>query len=213
MPEPTVRDFRRAQIVAAARTLVAEEGLAGLTIGALETRLGYSRGVITYHFRDKDEIVSAVLSSAVAEIDAATVAGVQASATFEDMVRAVLRTKVGGFVERLEATRIVFSFLGRIGADPRVRKINAELYAGYRKQAAGLIRAGKAIGACAADVSVDAMAVLLVGLVIGITAQNFFAPGAIDTEAAIEEACKTVLARTAPRPARRGAGARGRRSA
>src|SRR5205814_9753674 len=53
----SLRDLRRAQIVAAAREIVAGDGLESLTIGALEKRLGFSRGVITYHFRDKDEIV------------------------------------------------------------------------------------------------------------------------------------------------------------
>src|SRR5688572_18339107 len=132
MPEPaprTVRDLRRGQIIAAARAVVAEGGLEALTIAALEERLGFTRGVITYHFRDKDEIVDAVLASAVAEIDAATLAEVGASQDFEAKVEAVIRTKVRGFLERVEATRILVAFWGRIHQDPRARNANAQLYA------------------------------------------------------------------------------------
>ena len=43
----TVRDLRRTQILAEARSIVAQEGLAALTIGTLEKRLPFSRGVIT----------------------------------------------------------------------------------------------------------------------------------------------------------------------
>jgi AcrR family transcriptional regulator len=46
MPQPeTLRDLRR--------------GLEALTISALEGRLAFSRGVITYHFADKIRIVLA----------------------------------------------------------------------------------------------------------------------------------------------------------
>src|ERR1700722_2409301 len=66
----SVRDLRRGQILTAARRLVAEHGLEALTIGALEDRLAFTRGVITYHFANKDEIVRAVFASAIDEIDA-----------------------------------------------------------------------------------------------------------------------------------------------
>src|SRR5437773_5389573 len=104
MPSPeTVRDFRRAQVIAAARSLVAEEGLEALTIGALEERLAFSRGVITYHFRNKDEIVEAVLAHAVAEIEEALRAELRASESPEERVGAVLRSMVRGFLAHPEA--------------------------------------------------------------------------------------------------------------
>ena len=57
----TVRDLRRAQIIAAARAIVCRDGLDALTIGALEQKLAFTRGVITYHFAGKDDIVRALL--------------------------------------------------------------------------------------------------------------------------------------------------------
>ncbi len=185
MPDTaTVRDFRRGQILAAARTIVAEQGLDALTIGALEDRLAFTRGVITYHFDNKDEIVAAVLESALAEIDEATRVQVEASDSVAEKVRAVLRTKVRGFLDHREAGLILLSFWGRITSDAKIRAANARLYATYRRQGARLT-------------GDENIAALLVGMVIGIVTQEYFQPGAFDVDAATEEAARCVLARLA----------------
>jgi AcrR family transcriptional regulator len=189
----TVRELRRQQIVRAARAIVASEGLDALTIGALETRLSFSRGVITYHFANKDEIVDAVLASAIAEIDAATRAEVDAQSRPEEKLRAVLHATVHGFLEHPEAVRILVSFWGRIGAQPAIRAANAKLYSTYRRRAAGLVRDGIARKAFTPE-RVDAVAALLVAIVIGIATQVYFEPGAIDADATVVAAQSAVLA-------------------
>ncbi len=201
MPE-TVRDFRRGQIVAAARRIVAEQGLESLTFGALEERLSFTRGVITYHFASKDEIVRAVFTSAIEEIDAAVKSEVLASASVEDKIRSVLRANVRGFVDRAEAGRVLLSFWGRLSSDAEARRLNAELYARYRARSARLLRDAIGTGAIA-RVDPKAMAALLVGIVLGIAMQHYFDPGSIDVDAAVAEAEETVLARVAPRRAAR----------
>jgi AcrR family transcriptional regulator len=192
----SLRELRRSQIVAAAREIVADHGLTALTIGALEERLGYSRGVMTYHFRDKDEIVDAVLASALAEIDQATHAQVVAGATAIDKVGAVLRANLHGFLGHREAGLILLSFWGRLGSDPKARKANARLYAVYRERAATLLTGGIASGAFA-KADVPALAAVIVGLILGIVSQAYFEPGSIDAESALEEAVACVVARLA----------------
>ncbi len=189
----TVRDLRRGQIIAAARAHDASGGLRALTIGALEKRLGFSRGVITYHFRDKDEIVDALLTSAIDEVDAATAAGYRAGATPAQKVEAVLRATVRGFLDHPEAGNVLLSFWGRILDEPRVRDANARLYATYRRRAARLLEEGIAAGAFR-PVPVDAAAAVLVGTVIGIVTQVHFDPGSIDPGAAVAEAARAAVA-------------------
>jgi len=198
-PRPeTVRDFRRGQIITAARRIVASDGLDALTIAALESSLGYSRGVITYHFGGKDEIVAEVFKSVIGEIDESVRGAVLAGETFEEKVCAVVRENVRGFTESIEAGRVLLSFWGRLGSDPKARAQNAALYAKYRERAARLIAQGRAQGVLV-DVDARAMAAFLVGIVLGIATQQLFDPGAIDVAAATEEACRTLLARLAPR--------------
>jgi AcrR family transcriptional regulator len=180
-----LRSLRRAQIIAAARTLVARDGLEGLTIARLEKQLGYTRGVITYHFRNKDEIVAALLESAIDEIDQATRAEVAAATNALDRAAAVIRAVVRGFLTRVEAVRIVISFWGRLH-EPRIRAANARLYARYRKQTA------RTLGGRAED---GALATVIVGVVLGIAAQVYFDPRRVDVDAAVEEAIAAVQAR------------------
>jgi AcrR family transcriptional regulator len=189
-----LRERRRAEIVAAARRIVAEQGLNALTFGALEKRLDFTRGVVTYHFASKDDIVRAVFDSAIAEIDSAVREEVLAAASIEDRIRAVLHGNVRGFVDCAEAGRVLLSFWGRISADADVRRLNAALYARYRRRAAKLLASAREARQIA-RVDEKTMAALLVGIVLGIATQHYFDPGSIDIDDAIEEATRTVLAR------------------
>ncbi len=193
MPD-SVRDQRRHQIVVAARRIVAEQGLDALTFGALEERLAFTRGVITYHFASKDEIVRAVFTSAIEEIDAAVRAGVDAAPSIEDKIRAIIRGNVRGYVDRAEAGRVLLSFWGHLSSDGEIRRINAELYARYRAHCAKVVAKARAAHAIA-NVDPGAMATLLVGIVLGIATQHYFEPGAIDVDAAIDEGAESVIAR------------------
>jgi AcrR family transcriptional regulator len=199
MPQPeTLRELRRGQIVAVARKIVADEGLDALTIGSLESRLQFSRGVITYHFQNKDDIVHAVLESAIEDINAATVAQLQSSMSGEERLRTALRTYIRGFVENVEAARILVSFWGRITSDKRARRANAELYAAYRRGVAQLMENARASKEFVADFDLGGLAAVLVGLVIGVAVQVYFEKGSIDVDAATEEAVKVALARLKP---------------
>ncbi len=191
----TLRDLRRGQILSMARALVAEAGLEALTISTLEKRCAFSRGVITYHFANKDEIVAAVLDSAIDEIQEATRAQLKAEDDYAARVRVMLHSTLQGFLRHPEAVHILLSFWGRIPRDEWATRANAKLYAGYREGAGALIEAGIEAGQLRADVDVSAIAVLSVGLVIGIATQVYFEPGATDPEAAMEVAATALVAR------------------
>jgi len=188
------RDRRRAEIVSAARRIVAERGLEGLTFAALEQRLDFTRGVTTYHFRDKDELVRAVLDSAIREIAAGTALAVRSHASPENKVRALFRAQTLGFIEKAEAGRILLSFWGRLGSEPGFRRRNASLYAAYRRQTERLLREGMKAGVFR-SAPTGPLAAFVVGAVLGIAAQHFFQPGSVDPEAAAEEAARSLLAR------------------
>ncbi len=199
MPElATVRDLRRHQIVAAARAIVAEEGLGALTFSALEKRLAFTRGSITWHFRNKDEIVAAVLDDAVAEIDRAAIAAIRSEATLSDRARAVVREMVLGYLGESDAGQVLLSFWGRLRDDPAAAERNALLYARYRGYSVELVRIGQERGEFRTDADPEVMGALLVALVLGIALQALFEPGAIDVEAAVAAAGDAVVAHLRP---------------
>lgn len=195
MPEiGSIRALRRGQIVAAARQLVAEDGLPALTIGALEKRLSFTRGVITHHFSNKDEIVLAVLDSAISEIDGATMGEIEASSSFEEMLRVAVRSVVHGFLQHMEASRILICFWGQVKAESELGQLNAALYERYRQQVVKLVSAGQAAGEFNKEVVPQTMGIVFVGLILGVVTQTHFDPR-IDVEAVVAEAGRTLLAR------------------
>lgn len=182
--DPAVRERRRGQIVDAARAIVARGGLDALTFSALEQELGFTRGVVTWHFRNKDEVVDALLEDAIGRLDAVATAAIRAEATFPERVRAVVREMVRGWLAG-DAGTVLVSQWGR--ADPRAADVNAALYRRYRAWSADLVRAGVAKGAFRTDVEPDAVGAVLVALVLGIVLQARWDP-AVDVEAVVEAA-------------------------
>ncbi|MEZ4236635.1 MAG: helix-turn-helix domain-containing protein [Myxococcota bacterium] len=190
---PSVRDARRAEIVAAARRIVAERGLDALTFAALERALGYTRGVVTWHFRNKDEVVRAVLEDAIAEVDAVALAAIRSEETLADRARAVVRVMVRGWIGGSQVGRVLVPFWGRIYADPVAREANAAMLARYRDYSAELVRIGQRRGEFRGDADPAAAGAVIVALVVGIAAQAMFDP-ALDAEPAVAAAGDAVVA-------------------
>lgn len=191
-PTYSLRDRRRTEIIDAARALVAEGGIEALTFGKLEKRLSFTRGVITYHFVNKDDIVTAVLHSAVEEIDVATLLDVARSATLHEQVSAVLNSKVQGFLNHPEATRILLAFWARPASDERSRAVNQRLFRTYRKQTKVLVEAS------GADLDVDAMSAFIVGTVVGVVTQVQLDPERVDAQSVVSIAVQCLMLRLSP---------------
>jgi AcrR family transcriptional regulator len=68
-PEPEQRTFteiaRRQQIVGAAIETIAEVGYAQASLARIASRLGISKGVISYHFTGKDDLIKQVVVDVV----------------------------------------------------------------------------------------------------------------------------------------------------
>src|SRR6202034_4562893 len=58
---------RRSQFVAAAIDTIAEAGYAHASLGRIAGRVGVSKGVISYHFAGKDELVQEVIADIAAK--------------------------------------------------------------------------------------------------------------------------------------------------
>ncbi len=194
MPEAeTVRDLRRTQILEVARDLVAERGFEALTYSALEARLSFSRGVITHHFRNKHDIVTALLRASVREVDSATVQAVTETADHAERIRRTIRSNVRGFLDREAALRVLITFLGQSQRDPKMSQFTSSLLARWRRWTAKVLEGGVAGGAFRSH-DTEAMAGVIVGQILGLVMQEISAPGAFDLDLALTMAEESALA-------------------
>ena len=141
---------------------------------------------------NKDDIVAAVLQSAVDEIDSATMLDVARSATLHDQVSAVLNSKVHGFLNHPEATRILLAFWARPASDESSRAVNQRLFRTYRKQTRVLVEAS------GADLDVDAMSAFIVGTVVGVVTQVQLDPERVDAQSVVNIAVQCLMLRLSP---------------
>jgi TetR/AcrR family fatty acid metabolism transcriptional regulator len=97
-PEPEQRTFteiaRRQQIVGAAIDTIAEVGYAQASLARIAARIGISKGVISYHFAGKDDLIRQVVIDVVQAGRAYIVPRVFAESTGPAMIRAYIESNL-----------------------------------------------------------------------------------------------------------------------
>jgi TetR/AcrR family fatty acid metabolism transcriptional regulator len=89
-----VETARRAQIVAAAIDTIAEAGYGGASFARIAERLGISRGLISYHFAGKDDLIKQVLHQAAEQAKAYIRPRILAESTGPEMLRAYIESNL-----------------------------------------------------------------------------------------------------------------------
>jgi AcrR family transcriptional regulator len=88
--QKVVSEFRRTEIMDAARTVFARRGFDQGIMDEIAQEAGMAKGTVYLYFRSKTEIYKAVLEHDMKILKAATLARIDAAAT--------LRTKIGAFI-------------------------------------------------------------------------------------------------------------------
>jgi TetR/AcrR family transcriptional regulator, fatty acid metabolism regulator protein len=102
---------RRTQIIGAAAAVVAEEGIGQASLARIATRAGVSKGVVSYHFAGKDDLMKQVVL-AVYEAGAQAMAPAIAAATTPgEHLAAYLRSNVAYIAANSEALRAVIEIV------------------------------------------------------------------------------------------------------
>lgn len=89
-----IETARRAQIVAAAIDIIAEAGYEGASFARIAERLGISRGLISYHFAGKDDLIRQVVRQAAEEAVAYIRPQVLAESAGPGMLRAYIESNL-----------------------------------------------------------------------------------------------------------------------
>ncbi len=94
-PERTfIETARRAQIAASAIDTIAEAGYAGASFARIAGKLGISRGLISYHFAGKDDLIKQVVHQAAEQAKAYIRPRILAESTGPGMLRAYIESNL-----------------------------------------------------------------------------------------------------------------------
>jgi len=191
MPDPppvrrTQRERREEterKVLAAATALIARHGSRALTLAAVGEAAGYSRGIVSHHFGNRENLLRAVMRDA--QTFTLPEAGDNAADWLADTVRAYLKN-----VNRRRPSAAAFLQMWgeAIAADPVLMPLYAEQDARFRRLLADKVREGIDDGSVRADADPEAMAVSLVGLVRGIALQLISTPRPPRVTAIVDEA-------------------------
>ena len=185
-----VTDFRRSQILDAARDAFARHGLAGTTVEGIAKRAGVAKGTVYLYYRSKDEILRQVLDEDLAELRDDTVPLVSGSGSIEQKVTAFLSASLTFFDRKRD-----FFEHAHFEMTPDVRrKALQKLETVYRAQLGAWREAlaGARDAGLIGDVDIDASALAIVALASGLAKQRLRGWTATPVESTAELAGATI---------------------
>lgn len=167
----------REALIAAAMELFLEEGLSGPSLDAICAEAGFTRGAFYVHFGTRDDLIAAVVESAMGGfIDAMITQG-------ETDIPTVVRT----FAAAVHAGAFPFGqvrghqIIEACVRSPKLRAKYVELLERARERLRDAARRGQEAGTLRADVDPSAVAQILLALVLGVqTATELGVPYDVD---------------------------------
>ncbi len=185
-----ITDFRRTQILDAARDSFAKHGMAGTTVDGIAKSAGVAKGTVYLYYKSKEEILKQVLDDDLAELEENTVPVVTAPGSVEEKIHRFLVGALTFFDQRRDFFE---QCMFEMGADVRKKaqqkfevaftaQVEAWRIALAEAQHAGLIGPS----------DIGSTALMIVGLSTGLAKQRLrgWAAGPIDDVA--KEASRTL---------------------
>ena len=102
-----VSEFRRAEIIDAARTVFAREGFARGIMDEIAIQAGMAKGTIYLYFKSKDEIYRAVLRHDMDSLNKVTLERIDAEKDLKKKIRAYIQVRIENADLRKEFFRIM----------------------------------------------------------------------------------------------------------
>ena len=173
-PNHLPADERRTATVEAVVELAAEQNPSEITTTAIAERMGLTQGALFRHFSSKDAILQAVMTwigeRLLGRLDQAATGVASPLAALQ----AIYTAHIDFVVEHPGVPRMIFGELQR-PAETLPKRMVQTLVHSYGQRIRRLLDAGKAQGELAADLDVDAAAVLFLGTIQGLVMQSLLA--------------------------------------
>src|SRR4026207_2204425 len=185
-----VTDFRRTQILDAARDAFAKQGLAGTTVEGIAKRAGVAKGTVYLYYRSKEEILRQVLDEDLAELLDDTVPLLSQPGSIEQKLTAFLTASLRFFDRKRD-----FFEHAHFEMTPEVRRKALQKLETVYKAQHGAWREALTTARQAGDVGdidADASAIAIVALASGLAKQRLRGWTATPVASSSLQASKTI---------------------
>jgi AcrR family transcriptional regulator len=186
--------IRRRQIIDAAIRVMAEKGWNETSIDEITREAGVSRGLVSYHFKDKADL----LSSMLARCEEASQESVRRAASegkdVVDSLRVAVRVALYMTRDDPAIYEIFLHFVASARSNPELGEQIRNAYRGFRGMTAAGIRRGQDLGVFRNDIDPEAAAARHVGGITGFALQWLLDPGAFDSDEAAKQTEDMLIA-------------------
>lgn len=162
-----IEQQRRTQIIESAVEVLANEGFAKASLARIATHAGTSKGVLTYHFADKQELIEAVFSRVIERWWEAIRPHVESAPTASTRIEAYIRRQIL-YIADHPADLIAIGEIGRNHRpDDGTFQFLKQAEAEENELLAGMIREGQESGEfrqCSAETTATAISGSIEGL-------------------------------------------------
>ncbi|GAA0967220.1 TetR/AcrR family transcriptional regulator [Acrocarpospora macrocephala] len=175
MPKIVNHEERRQEVVAAARRIILRDGIEAATTRAIAKEAGYSNGVLTHYFTDKDDILLSALQSSHRRITARLTAKL-AGRTGLTALREVLLDNLPLDEERVQETGLEIGFWARSISSPALLQVQREEAADLRRLIRTLLQSARDTGELTTQDNLDDITERLLALVDGLSVHRLLYP-------------------------------------
>jgi len=176
MPRTVDPVERRARVAAAARAVIARDGLDATSVRRVAAEAGSSTTVVTHYFADKQALLVAAVQDAYAAVAARMVAHVEAGPGGLPTLRAVLVEALPLDAVRAAEARVWMAFWSAASTSPALRAVQGKGYREWRQLVAQVLAEAVERGEVPADLDPMDVGEQLMCLVDGVLMQATLEP-------------------------------------
>lgn len=185
--ERRTQEQRRAEserrIIKAASELFAQQGYLRTTLSQVGTRAGYTGGLVTHRFESKEGLLRAVVDHISTRFLEDQIGPAISLDRASDALASCIEIYLREVTIRQSRVRALYVLMGEaLGSVPEIRDQIADLNRKFRNYVADIIRRGQRQGEFSKRISADDAAVLVLGLLRGVTMQVLADPKNVPLE-------------------------------
>jgi AcrR family transcriptional regulator len=197
MPRTVDVSERRARVAAAARAVIARDGVDAATVRQVAAEAGSSTTVVTHYFADKQALLVAAVEDAYRAVAARMVAHVRSRPGGTTALRAVLLEALPLDAERAAEARVWMAFWSMAVTQPALREVQSAGYGEWRELVSRLLTDAVQRGEVAPGLDSDTVGEQLLCLVDGLLMQATLEPERLPSARQVQ-LLDAALARLAP---------------